>query len=452
LATDSGSSNSDGVTNVDTVNVSGVESNATWQYTTNGNATTPTWTTGSGSTFTLAAGTYAIGDIRVRQTDLAGNTTVTPSQNVAAITVDVTAPAAPTFTLATDSGSSNSDGVTNVGTVNVSGVEANATWQYTSNGNATTPIWTTGTGSTFTLAAGTYAIGDIRVRQTDLAGNVTTTPSQNAAAITIDATAPSSLSTRTLALATASDSGTSNSDNLTNVATPVITVSTLNGLTMSVGEAIQIIDTSNSNAVVGSYTVVSGDLTSGAWNGTTKNITLSSTLSDGLHNLAVRLADLAGNTGTQSTATLGVTVDTVAPTTTVSSVSFSADTFGTNSSGTASDFITKTAAQTISGNLSANTVSGEVVRISLDNGTTWNTATNTTGTNTYSYSATLTASNTLLVRVEDAAGNFSTALSQAYVFDTTAPSAPTLAVGTGVSNGATSTEAIQASGVVTVTG
>ena len=90
-----------------------------------------------------------------------------------------------------------------------------------------------------------------------------------------------------------------------------MTVSTLNGTAMSVGDIIKIIDTSNGNAVVGSYTVVSGDLTGGTWNGTTKNIT-TSTLADGVHNLKVELVDLAGNVGTVSTAALGVTIDTTA--------------------------------------------------------------------------------------------------------------------------------------------
>jgi hypothetical protein len=100
-------------------------------------------------------------------------------------------------------------------------------------------------------------------------------------------------------------------------------------------------------------------------------------------------------------------------------VAFSVD------SGTAGDFITNEAAQTISGMLSAVTVAGEVVKVSLDNGASWVTASNTVGTSGYSYSGTLTGSNTLQVRVEDAAGNAGTALSQAYVLDT---AAPTLAI------------------------
>src|SRR5207248_909757 len=144
------------------------------------------------------------------------------------------------------------------------------------------------------------------------------TASTTALGVTIDTTPPSSLAAKTLSLAAGSDTGTSSSDNITDINTPTVTVSTLNGTAMSVGDIIKIIDTSNANAVVGSYTVVSGDLTGGNWNGTTKNIT-TSTLADGVHNLKVELVDLAGNVGTANTTALGVTIDTIAPTVSITS-------------------------------------------------------------------------------------------------------------------------------------
>ncbi|TPW10500.1 MAG: fibronectin type III domain-containing protein, partial [Halothiobacillaceae bacterium] len=128
-------------------------------------------------------------------------------------------------------------------------------------------------------------------------------------------------------------------------------------------------------------------------------------------------------------------LDTTAPTTTIATASFSAD---TGESGT--DFITKTVAQTISGTLSANMVTGDIVEVSLDNGSTWTNATTTVGQSTWSLSGvTLSASSTLKVRVTDNAGNSGTTFSQAYVLDTTAPAAPstpdmTAATDTGVSN------------------
>ncbi|MCX6074255.1 MAG: Ig-like domain-containing protein, partial [Campylobacterales bacterium] len=123
----------------------------------------------------------------------------------------------------------------------------------------------------------------------------------------------------------------------------------------------------------------------------------------------VVVADLTGN---------GVTASNVAPTTTITTQAFSSDT-GTSST----DFITKIAAQTISGTLSANLVSGEIVQVSLDNGSTWTSATTSVGANTWSLSGqTLTSSNTLKVKVSDTVGNDGSIASQGYVLDTTAPS------------------------------
>ena len=108
------------------------------------------------------------------------------------------------------------------------------------------------------------------------------------------------------------------------------------------------------------------------------------------------------------------------PTTTVATAAFSADT-GASST----DLITKVAAQTVSGTLSANLASGETVQVSLDNGATWVTATASVGSSAWSLSGvTLTGSDTLKARVSDAAGNSGAVWSNAYVLDTTAPIAP----------------------------
>ena len=117
-----------------------------------------------------------------------------------------------------------------------------------------------------------------------------------------------------------------------------------------------------------------------------------------------------------------IIIDTTAPTTTVSTVTFSADTGASNT-----DLVTQTAAQNISGTLSANLAAGEQVRVSLDNGATWSTATAMTGSNTWSLAgATLAGSNTLKARVQDAVGNAGTAVTRAYVLDTTPPAVPTV--------------------------
>lgn len=133
---------------------------------------------------------------------------------------------------------------------------------------------------------------------------------------------------------------------------------------------------------------------------------------DGNQTITVTASDAAGN---RSVVSESIRVDTVAPTATVNSLSF------LNDSGTSTtDFITNIAAQTISGVLSAVTAAGDVVEVSLNNGTSWATAANTIGSTAFSLAGvTLPGSNNLQVRVKDDAGNIGAVRSQAYVLDTT---------------------------------
>ncbi|WP_417617607.1 hypothetical protein, partial [Oceanisphaera sp.] len=85
------------------------------------------------------------------------------------IAVDTIGPAAPTMSLAVDSGSSANDGISQQGSINVGLASDVSSWQYSLDGGAS---WNTGTDSSFELADNTtYAIGDVQVRQTDKAGN-----------------------------------------------------------------------------------------------------------------------------------------------------------------------------------------------------------------------------------------------------------------------------------------
>ncbi|MFM7517751.1 MAG: Ig-like domain repeat protein, partial [Pirellula sp.] len=99
--------------------------------------------------------------------------------------LDTTA-SAPTLTLAADTGASSSDRNTSNATINVAGLEPGATWQYSTNSGST---WTTGTGTSFTVLAGSYSSGVVRVRQTDVAGNLSSATT-SFAAFTVDTTAP----------------------------------------------------------------------------------------------------------------------------------------------------------------------------------------------------------------------------------------------------------------------
>lgn len=86
------------------------------------------------------------------------------------------------------------------------------------------------------------------------------------------------------------------------------------------------------------------------------------------------------------------------------------------------DFITKTAGQTITSTLSAALAVGEVVWGSLDGGTTWTDITNKVSGTTLTWNGvTLAGSNTLKLKVTDSANVDGAVASQAYELDTTAP-------------------------------
>ena len=68
----------------------------------------------------------------------------------------------------------------------------------------------------------------------------------------------------------------------------------------------------------------------------------------------------------------------------------------------------------------------EIVEVSTNNGVTWATASSAVGADIWAAVGTLSGSNTLKVRVTDAAGNSGAVFSQAYVLDMVAPTAPTI--------------------------
>ncbi|RQQ98382.1 hypothetical protein DF021_36775, partial [Burkholderia stagnalis] len=100
--------------------LTGVETGATVEYSTDGGHT---WNT----SFSAVEG---VNDVQVRQTDIAGNTSSATSFS---FMLDTSA-AAPGVALTTDSGSSAVDHITNVGTLNLTGVETGATVEYSTDG------------------------------------------------------------------------------------------------------------------------------------------------------------------------------------------------------------------------------------------------------------------------------------------------------------------------------
>ncbi|WP_197286364.1 Ig-like domain-containing protein [Pedobacter sp. PACM 27299] len=304
-ASDSGVSNSDNLTNVTTPVFTGTaEAGSTVTlYDTDGTTVLGTGVA-TGGNWSITASTLAEGihTITAKTTDAAGNTSV--ASTGLAITIDLTSPtlaitsnvaqlksgetATITFTFSEDPGTTfawngtTGDVVVTGGTlaaISGSGLTRTAIFTPTAGTNAGT--------ASITVAAATY---------TDAAGNnggAGTTPVLN-----FDTSAPNAPSAPVLA--TASDSGFSNSDNLTNVTTPVFTG------TAEAGSTVTLYDTDGTN-VLGT-----GVATGGIWSIT------ASTLAEGIHTITAKATDAAGNTSLASTG-LAITIDLTSPTLAITS-------------------------------------------------------------------------------------------------------------------------------------
>ena len=172
LETDSGTINSDGKTNISTININGVEAGATWEY----RVDLGSWINGNGISFTALEGGH---DYQARQTDASGNISSIFADFF--VTLDTSAPIAPTLALATDSGTINSDGITNISTINVVGLEGSSPWEYSIDGGS----WLGGSGTSFNATNGIHTY---TARQSDIAGNVSTQSST--VTITLDTAIP----------------------------------------------------------------------------------------------------------------------------------------------------------------------------------------------------------------------------------------------------------------------
>ncbi|WP_230975190.1 beta strand repeat-containing protein, partial [Burkholderia stagnalis] len=443
LATDSGSSASDHVTNVGTLNLTGVETGAVVEYSIDGGHT---WST----SFSAVEG---LNDVQVRQTDIAGNTSSATSFS---FTLDTSA-AAPGVALATDSGSSASDHVTNVGTLNLTGVETGATVEYSTDGGHT---WNTS-------FSATEGLNDVQVRQTDIAGN-TSNPTSFSFTLDTSAAAPG--------VALTTDSGSSASDHVTNVGTLNLTgvetgatvqYSVDNGshwnTSFSAVEGVNDVqvrqtDIASNTSVPTSFSFTLDTsaaapgvaLTTDSGSSTVDHITNVGTLNltgvetgatveysidgghtwstsfsavEGLNDVQVRQTDIAGNTS--SATSFSFTLDTFAAAPGVA--------LATDSGSSASDHITNVGTLNLTG-----VETGATVEYSIDGGHTWNTNFNATE-----------GLNDVQVRQTDIAGNTSSATSFSFTLDTSA-AAPGVALAT--DSGSSASDHVTNVGTLNLTG
>ncbi|WP_269714922.1 Ig-like domain-containing protein [Caulobacter sp. NIBR2454] len=322
--------------------------------------------------------------------------------------------AIPTTTVVTaqfsaDSGISNTDLITNVASQTLSGttstnlVAGESVYLSFNNGGSWNPA-TTSTGSnawSLSVTLGGSGTFLAVVRNTD--GDST----QLSTSYVLDTTAPS---TTAASLSLSADTGTSSTDFVTKTASQ--TISGTLSANLAADETVWV---SVDNGAT--WASASASVGSSAWS-------LAGATLAGSNRIVAKVMDSAGNSGAGYS--YGYVLDITAPATSVASLRLSADT-GVS----ALDLVTKTAAQTISGTLSANLAAGERVLVSTNNGATWAEATASVGSSGWSYGGvTLTGSDTIQVQVADSAGNGGAILSQAYVLDTTAP---TIAVTSNVS-------------------
>ncbi|WP_396190634.1 Ig-like domain-containing protein, partial [Flavobacterium sp.] len=457
--TDTGVSNSDDITNDTTPSFTGTsEANATViLYDTDGTTQLASTTADGSGNWSATSSTLSAGNhtVTTKATDAAGNTSSASSGLL--ISVETTLPTVTSINRAGSAlvnGSTTSVDYTVTFAEGVSGVDT-SDFTLTQTGTASGSInsVTQVSASTYTVTVNSLS-GDGTMRLdlngsgtgiTDTAGNAIAAGYTAGQTYTLDSVVPAVTSVSVPANNTYIAG--QNLDFTVNFG-EAVTVNTTGGtpymsLTLDTGGNVQAayVRGSGTTALVFRYTVLSGeeDL-----NGVSVGSTIMAnggTLQDAAGNNAVLTLNSVGSTS-------AVLVDAVVPTTTVVTAALSADT-GVS----ATDFITKTAAQTISGTLSANLVTGETVEISLDNGATWNTATSTVGLNTWLWNGvTLAGSDTLKVRVADASGG-GTAYSHAYTLDTTSPNAPsTPDLAAGSDSGTSSTDDITNDTTPTLTG
>ncbi|MBT4229463.1 MAG: hypothetical protein HOD73_05495, partial [Rhodobacteraceae bacterium] len=144
-------------------------------------------------------------------------------------------------------------------------------------------------------------------------------------------------------------------------------------------------------------------------------------MGEGETELSLAQTDPAGNISPPTMQS--ITVDTAAPTTTLTIDSISDDTGSSNN-----DFITNdNNGLTINATLSTQLASGETLEYSADNGATWSDISSAvSGTAITHTDASLTSDATIQMRVTDSAGNSSIPVEKTIDVDTEAPKAPEL--------------------------
>ncbi|MBU3704054.1 MAG: hypothetical protein FGM42_06735, partial [Ilumatobacteraceae bacterium] len=307
-ASDTGSSNTDNVTadSTPTVSAAGAATGETVTMTATKAGSTPvscSYVVGSASSCdlgTLADGTWSLS---ATVTDTTGN--VSPSSSALPFVIDTTAPSAPSsapdLLPASDSGSSNTDNLTNDNTPAISGGDGavdgdtvTITGNKAGGGTVSCTYVKSATVTSCDLPAMSDGDWTINATITDPAGNVS--PAGPGLNMKVDTTAPSAPSSAP-DLLPASDSGSSNTDNVTSDNTPAMTMpGTVDGDTVTM-----VATSATGSVVICAYVALP----------TVASCTFGK-LADGTWSVVGTITDAAGNTSGVSPA-LSLTIDTTPP-------------------------------------------------------------------------------------------------------------------------------------------
>ncbi len=401
---DTGDSDGDDITNDNTPTVTGVGAEAGATVRLYDGATEVGDTTAAGDgTWSITSSLLTDGDhtLTAKQTDIAGN--VSAASDGLTVTIDtvVVEPSAPDLDAASDTGDFDDDNITKGATPTVtgSGAEEGATVTlYDTDGTTVRGTGVADGSGNWEIVSTSLTDGDhtLKVKQTDIAGNES--GFSTGLVVTID-TVANSLSA--LDLAAASDTGASDSDNITKDNTPTVT-----GSGAEEGATVTLYD-SDGTTVLGTD-VAAAD---GTWS------IESSALTDGGHGLSAKQTDIAGNVSLAADVPT-MTIDTVAAAPSAPDLKSTSD-LGTSST----DDITSDNTPTVTG---TGAEAGATVTLYDTDGTTslGTGVADGSGNWEITSSALGNAVHTLTAKQTDIAGNTSAASTGlAVTIDTVAPTA-----------------------------
>ena len=344
---------------------------------------------GSGAwTYTTAALANGAHSLTATATDAAGNTGVASS--ALSVTIDTTAPVAPSITSFTPDTGTAGDGITTANVLTLTGTaEANSTVKVFDGATLLGSAVANASGAwTYTTAALANGAHSLTATATDAAGNTGVA----SAALAVTVMAPPGAPVIT---SFSPDTGVVG-DGITDPAILTLTGTAVANSTVNVYDGTTLLGTATANA-------------SGAWNFVT------APLPDGLHKFTA--TDTVSGITSAASAVMNVTVDTVAPAA-PSIASFSTD------SGKKGDGITNDTTLTLTGTAEANST----VKV-FDGATLLGSAVaNGSGAWTYMTGTLAEGAHTFTSTAADAAGNTSGASAGLTVtIDTKKPNAPILA-------------------------